>query len=157
MISAEATMPPVYVVLTALAGALVSEIVFRLFLIAWMRERTGRTWPGVLLSALLWSVVSTVLWEPPFGQLTPLPQLFLSLLLGLFLSGVFLRYGLLAAVIANVVTVSFGMMEPLVFSSGDAFLADRLLFAAVMALPLAVAAVGLVRREEEGSRLHLCF
>ncbi|KAB2924766.1 MAG: PP2C family protein-serine/threonine phosphatase [Bacteroidetes bacterium] len=157
---AEATMPPVYVVLTALAGALVSEIVFRLFLIAWMRERTGRTWPGVLLSALLWSVVSTVLWEPPFGQLTPLPQLFLSLLLGLFLSGVFLRYGLLAAVIANVVTVSFGMMEPLVFSSGDAFLADRLLFAAVMALPLAVAAVGLVRREEftftaEGLPAHI--
>ncbi len=144
----ESYSPALYAVLASISGAMISEITFRLFMMSWLRERVRSTVVGVAFSAAAWALTASTLWDMPFGSLYSMWQFPLYFFLGTLFSFIFLRYGILATIIANSVVAAVGMFEAVLFSTGDAYFFEKVLFGGLLAVPFIVAAVGLVRKEE---------
>ncbi|MFA6540634.1 MAG: SpoIIE family protein phosphatase [Bacteroidota bacterium] len=145
---AESYFPALYVVLGAVSAALISEIVFRLFVISWIKEKFKKTWIGVIISSFLWMLTATTLWETPFGLLPLIWQFVIFFISGLFFSFVFLRYGLLSAIIANIVVYSVITIEPFLFSTGSYAQEVKIYYGILFILPLIAGIIGYVRKEE---------
>ncbi|MGB6033534.1 MAG: PP2C family protein-serine/threonine phosphatase, partial [Bacteroidota bacterium] len=124
-----------------------TEVVFRLFFVGYLREKTGRAWYGVLLAAVVWSFTGLVVWDLPYGNLASVDTFVVLLGFGVVLGGLFLRYDLLTTFTANFVMVSLSSAIPLFVSTGADGPTMLTLFIVLLSLPLAVAAVGLVRGE----------
>ncbi|NUN70795.1 MAG: SpoIIE family protein phosphatase [Bacteroidetes bacterium] len=144
----ESYSPALYAVLSSVSGAMITEITFRLFMMSWMRERIRSVAAGIILSAAIWALTASTLWDMPFGSIYSLWQFPLYFLLGTIFSLIFLRYGILASIIANSVVAAVGLFEPVLFSTGGSMLTEKIIFGILLALPFLAAVVGLVRREE---------
>jgi len=143
----ESMAPSLSAVFLALRIALLNEIVFRFFFISWLRERTGRTWPGLLVSSLLWTLLAFTLWDfpmasPPFRVLFPV-----FFLLSLTMGFIVVRYDLMTATLTNFVLIAFGYATPLFTASASFYEVHRWIFLVLMALPVTVAAFGYVKRQ----------
>lgn len=143
----ESFAPSLSAVFLALRVALLSEIVFRFFFISWLREKTGKTWPGLLISALLWTLVAFIVWDFPFGYLSfywlfPLYFLF-SLVFGILL----IKYDLLTAVFADFTVLALSYAIPIFISSNSFYHFHANLFVVFMIVPLAIAMVGFVKKQ----------
>jgi sigma-B regulation protein RsbU (phosphoserine phosphatase) len=143
----ESFFPSLSAVLFALRIAILNEIVFRLFFVSWLREKTKKTWPGILISSLLWTLVAFTLWDFPLGYpsfAVLFPAYFLiSVCLGLIL----VKYDLLTAIFTNFVLLAFTYAVPMLTSSGSFYEMQSMLFFVFMAAPLGVAAIGFVKQE----------
>ncbi len=137
-----------YAVIGAITGAMITEITFRLFALSWFRERFRSEWMGILVSSLLWSFTALTLWDIPFGMLYSGWQYPVYFIIGIILSLIFLRYGILSVIIANSLVSAVGTFEPILFSHGQEYSVEVWLFAAMLFIPFIVAAVGIIRREE---------
>ena len=144
----EAYSQSAFAVLGAISGAMISEITFRLFALSWLREKIKTQWIGIIISSLLWSFTASTLWDIPFGVLNSSWQFPLYFIIGIILSIIFLRYGILSAIIASSLVNAIGTFEPVLFSSGPAFRIEIILFGIFLAIPVIVALIGIVRREE---------
>ena len=144
----ESYSPSFYAVIGAVTGAMITEIAFRLFALTWLRERFRSEWIGIIGSSIIWSLTASTLWDIPFGMLYSGWQYPVYFIIGIILSTVFLRYGILAVIIANSLVSAIGTFEPILFSTGDEFSIEVLLFVSMIVVPFMVAAVGIYRREE---------
>jgi hypothetical protein len=124
-----------------------TEVVFRLFFVSFLREKTRRSWYGVLLGAVIWMLTGLTAWEPPYGGLTSIDTFVVLFGFGILLGALFLRYDLVTTFTANFVVVSLCAAIPLFVSSGSHASGTILFFLVALALPLLVAVVGLVRQE----------
>ena len=151
----ESVLPSLSAVTLALRVALLNEIVFRLFFLSWLREKTGKTWPGILTSSAVWTLVAFTLWDVPVGFPSfdiLVPAFFvLSVIFGLIV----VRFDLLTAIVTNFVLLAFTYAIPILVSSADAYQNQTVLFYVLMALPLAVAVVGFVKRQSFKFTLEL--
>lgn len=143
----ESFFPSLSVLFLALRVAILNEIVFRLFFISWLREKTQKIWPGILISSLLWTLMAFTLWDFPIGYLSfewLFPIYFLiSVAFGLIL----IRFGLLTTIFANFVVLAFTYAIPILVSSAPFFQTQSLLFYGFMSMPLAIAVVGYIKRQ----------
>jgi len=143
----ESYFPSLSSIFLALRIAILNEIVFRLFLISWLREKTNKVWPGILISSLLWTLMAFTLWDFPIGYISfewLFPAYFLiSVAFGLIL----VRYGLLTAIFANFVVLAFTYSIPMLVSSAPFFETQSLLFYGFMGVPLAISVVGYIKRQ----------
>jgi len=143
----ESYFPSLSSIFLALRIAILSEIVFRLFFITWLREKTNKVWPGILISSLLWTLIAFTLWDFPIGYISfqwLFPTYFLiSVAFGLIL----VRCGLLTTIFANFVVLAFTFSIPMLVSSAPFFETQSLLFYGFMAVPLAIAVVGYIKRQ----------
>lgn len=143
----DATLPALHPVLQGFVSAALCEIVFRLFFLCYLREKTGKVWPGVLISLVLWSGAAITLWEIPLGITGPLGALIGALLFGLAFSFLFIRFDLVTTIVANFVITAVNAAIPILTGSSAYSAELRWTFLAVMALPLLVGIVGVVRRQ----------
>lgn len=143
----DALVPFLSPVLEAFSIALLVEIVFRLFFISYIKERTGKQWLAVLVSTVMWALCGMSLWTLPFGFL----QLTLSVValaaFGFAFSLLFLKYDILTTIVANSVILFLSYAVPLFASSASYFQTSTLLALGVFCVPLLVAIGGFIRRE----------
>jgi len=143
----ESYAPSMSAVLLAFRLAFLSEVVFRFFFIAWLRERTGKTWPGLVVSSLIWTLVAFTLWDFPFGYLSfawLFPAYFaVSLVLGIIL----IRCDLLTAIFTNFTVLACSYAIPILVAGDEFYQFHATLFYVWMAIPLVVALTGYVRRQ----------
>lgn len=144
---ADAFIPGLRPVFNGIAIALISEVVYRLFVISSIKEKTKRTWLGVLVSTLLWVLCAISLWETPFGFLTMKGTLVVLAAFGLMFAGIYLRYDLFTAIVANFVVIAINDAIPLFVGGSSMIVQNVVLFTGVMIIPLIVAAIGFVRKE----------
>ncbi len=146
----EAYLPGVRVLLSAVSVVLVSEVIYRLFFISYLKEKTRRVWGGVLVSSLLWMVTAFVLWDLPFGHLRLDLSYLARFMFGLVFCFLFLRYDLLTTIVANVVMTSLVDAIPLFTSSAPSYNTSLWLFLGLLACPviLGVIAASSKRRFE---------
>ncbi|HXX63714.1 MAG TPA: SpoIIE family protein phosphatase [Bacteroidota bacterium] len=143
----DAFFGPAAPVLEALTRAAFAEIIFRLFFISYIMEKTRRVWLGVLISTVLWAAAGFSMWPLPFGYFTSLMSIVVLGVLGLVMCALFLRYDLVTTFTTNVLVVLSGISVPVFTSSGPHALRDMIVFVILVTIPLAVAVVGLIRRE----------
>ncbi|RMF61411.1 MAG: CPBP family intramembrane metalloprotease, partial [Calditrichaeota bacterium] len=138
----ESKAPGLSAVLLALRVALLNEIVFRLFFISWLKEKTGKTWPGIVLSSLIWTLIAFTLWDFPFGYIDfwyLFPAFFI---IGMLLGVIVVRYDLLTAITTNFVALSFTFAVPMLVASANFYQVQSVLFYGLMILPLVLAVMG---------------
>jgi phosphoserine phosphatase RsbU/P len=143
----ESYVASVQPLLNAIGTAAFGEIVFRFFFISYIKEKTKKTWIGVLVSTIIWTFVAFTMGELPFG-FPRLEYTFLGLFaFGLIFSFVFLKYDLLTAIITHFMVVVLNQSIPIVDSSNEKFHIASLIELTLLVAPLVVAAVGIARRQ----------
>jgi hypothetical protein len=143
---AESFVPGLQPVAVALKSAVFSEIVFRLFFMSYLREKTGKKWPGVLVATMLWTVAAVTMWDQPYGFFRPWLTFGMLFLVGLAMCLLFLRYDLVTTLIANFIVCSVALSVPLFVSSSDQAFTARIVFVLAVILPLPVGIVGVLRK-----------
>jgi sigma-B regulation protein RsbU (phosphoserine phosphatase) len=143
----ESIAPSFTAIFLGLRVALVNEIVFRFFFISWLREKTGKTWPGLVVSSLLWTLIAFTLWDFPvayigFEYLFP-AYFLISVTLGFIL----VKYDLLTAIFTNFVLLAMSYAIPLFNADGSFYQQHEMLFYAIMSIPLIVAVIGYIKRQ----------
>jgi len=141
----EAHVQFLHPIMNALALAAVSEVIFRLFFLSYLKERFGKTWLAVLISVGLWTATALSLWIVPYGTLSIVQSGVMMLLFGFAFSLLFLRYDLVTSFTANFVMIALYLAIPLFTSSSDAAVFGRAAFLVLFALPLILGAVGTAR------------
>ncbi len=151
----ESALPSLNVIALALRIALLNEIVFRFFFNAWLREKTGRVWHGVLISSLLWTLIAFNLWDFPLGYLHFKWQFPVFFVFGLVLGVIVVRYDLMTAIVTSFVVLALGYATPMLVASADFYQIHEILFYLFLAIPLVVAAIGYIKRQQFQFTLEL--
>lgn len=145
---ADAYVPGLRPIFSGISIALISEVVYRLFFITSIKEKTKKTWLGVVVSTLVWSICAISLWESPFGFLSMTGTFVVLVVFGLTFAFIYLRYDLLTAIVANFIVIAINDAIPLFVSDAPSILQNLWLFAGVLAVPLVVAGAGFVRNDK---------
>jgi sigma-B regulation protein RsbU (phosphoserine phosphatase) len=140
-------VPGLEPLLGAIFIAVLAEIVYRLFFISYIKEKSKKTWLAVLVSTLLWVVAGSVFWDIPFGSLSIVEGIVVRAAFGLAFCWLFLRYDLMTAISANFVISAVNVAIPIFTSTGSYFHAAQWGAGIVLAVPLLVAVGGFVRKE----------
>ena len=143
----EAYLPALRPIVVSIAIALFCEIVFRLFFISYIKEKTKKTWLGVLVSTIIWTMSAFVIWDLPFGYLRLALTFAAFFAFGLAFSYLFLRYDLYTAFVANFLLIAMNDAIPLFTSTNHELTQASWVFIGSLCVPLVVATVGFVRRE----------
>ncbi len=143
----EAYIPALQPVMAGIFTAVFAEVIFRLFFVSFLREKLKRAWPGVLISALLWSVAAFTMWDLPFGFIDIQYSVIALFVFGLLFSLLFLKYDLVTTLSANFIMGALNSATPIMVSTGAYFKAEREALVVLLALPLLVATVGAIRRK----------
>jgi phosphoserine phosphatase RsbU/P len=141
----ESTIPLFQVIGAALTTAILCEIVFRLFFLSFIREKTGKLWLGVVVSLVLWTIVGISMWDQPFGLLRPLYTAGTILLFGGAFTVLFLRYDLTTTFTANALIGALSISVPIYSSTGSHLQATKWILPVVLAVPFVVGVVGWAR------------
>ncbi len=144
----DSLLPFLHPILFALSIAALTEVTFRLFFLSYLRERTKRLWPGVILSSLVWSIAGFFLWVPIFGYFTPVLSFIALFVFGLIFCALFLKYDFVTTLTANFVLVALDSSIPLFSSTGSYFEIMKWLFIILLAVPVAASIVGLVLKKQ---------
>ena len=139
--------PGLQPLLTGISLSVFAEIIYRLFFLSYIKEKTKKTWVAVVVSTAVWAVSGHTFWSIPFGSLSLPMTIVVMCLFGFAFSWIFLRYDLLTAITANFVISAVNAAIPLFASTGSYFHAAQWTAAVMLALPLAAAAAGLFRKE----------
>jgi len=143
----ESYVPGLEPVFVAFSGAVFAEIVFRLFFLSFVKEKTRKMWLALLVSILLWCVTSFYLWDLPFGYLQ-FTETYIALAgFGIAFTILFLKYDLLTAITANFVIIALNTAIPLFSSTGASAETSQWVFLGMFAFPLAVAVGGIIKRQ----------
>jgi sigma-B regulation protein RsbU (phosphoserine phosphatase) len=143
----EAYLPAIQPVLAGFAGAVTCEIIYRLFFISFLEERLRKPWMGVLAAAVIWTVTAYALWSVPLGHPRPGLNLIMLFVFGLIFGALFIRYDLITTIMANFVVISLSAAIPIFSSQGAYFVPVHWEVIGFLAIPLVVAAAGLVKKE----------
>ncbi|MEW6074826.1 MAG: CPBP family intramembrane glutamic endopeptidase [Candidatus Omnitrophota bacterium] len=125
-------------------ASLNEEVIFRLFGVSWATKYFKRLALGVFFSALLWGM--------GHARYAIFPTWFRSVevtLLGCFLGFIFIRYGLIAVLIAHYLFDVFWGSAAYIFGHSSLFLFSGSLFIFVLPLGVAAAAYILNKNEKE--------
>lgn len=143
----EAYLPAFRPFFAGITGAVLSEIVFRLFFISYLQEKFRKTWLSVMISVILMAATTFVVWEPPFG----FPSFWISAAslaaFGLAFSLLYLKYDLLTTLTANFVVIGLSTAIPIFAATGDAFRTTQWITLGLIGLPLLPALGGFVGRK----------
>ncbi|MFQ5707539.1 MAG: PP2C family protein-serine/threonine phosphatase [bacterium] len=151
----ESFFPSLSATFLGLRIAVLNEIVFHLFFISWLRERTKKLWPGIVISSLLWSLVAFTLWDFPLGYISfkwLFPAYFL---LSVFLGLILVKCDLLTAIFTNFVVLALSYAVPMLVSSSSFFETQTVLFYSFMSIPLVMAAIGFYKKQKFEFSLEL--
>ena len=143
----EAYVMSIQPLIGGITGAVTGEILYRLFLISYFKELLKKNWASLLISAVLWAATGITMWQLPFGQLQTVPMLVVLFVFGLVFGLLFMQYDVLTTMAANFVMTALGVAIPLFVSSGPSFVTARWIMLALLAVPLCIAIVGILRKE----------
>ncbi len=141
----ESYLPALQPVFGSFATAVLTEVVFRVFFLNYVREKTRRDWPGILLSTALWTAAGSMIWGPPLGSFGPVSGFLSMAVYGLLLAYLHLRYDAVTAIVANFGMGALAAAVPMLVSTGGYGSTMGLLFAVAMAVPVVVGIIGVVR------------
>jgi phosphoserine phosphatase RsbU/P len=144
----ESFVPGLQPVLVALWVATMSEIVFRMFMISYLKGRLGKTWIGVVASVVLWTLAGMAVWSPVVSVVPGWFTIVLVACFGAWFAFLFLRYDLVTAITANFVTIALTLAMPLFVAEGRFYEVNAYLFAAFMVVPFVIGMVGVIRGKD---------
>jgi hypothetical protein len=140
----EAYVPALRPFFAGITGAVVSEVIFRLFFLSYLKEKLRKTWLSIAISVVLMAATTFVVWDPPFG----FPSFWISVVtllgFGVVFSLLYIRYDLLTTLTANFVILGFSAAVPIFSSSGGTVHATLWLTLALLGSPLLLAVAGFV-------------
>ncbi len=143
----DAVLPALHPILRGFSTAVFCEVVFRLFFLCVIREKTGKTWPGFLISLLIWCATAIAAWEIPLGTTGPVGTIVVAALFGVAFNFLFIKFDLVTAIVANFVIVAVDTATPLLTGSSAYAGELRWTFLAAMAVPLVVGVIGVMRKQ----------
>jgi hypothetical protein len=143
----ESTITAVQPILYGIVSSVRGEVIHRFFFLSFLKEKTRRIWPGIVVSTAVWTGTGLTLWEIPFGQPGYVATVATLIGFGLCFSFLFLKYDLMTAITANFVVSSLQCAIPIFVSTGDAFIAVRWVTLGLLAVPFVIGIVGLIRRQ----------
>ncbi len=141
----EAFLPGIRPFLSGLSSALFAEIVFRLFFLSYIQEKTRRTWLSILISVVAWSATAFVMWDIPFGFPRFSGMFIVVIAYALIMSLLFLKYDLLTTMCAGFIITALNFAIPLFSSTGETFTVSKWICGALLAFPPVVAIGGFMR------------
>lgn len=141
----EGYVPALQPVLQGVAVAAFNEVVFRLFFLSYLREKTKRKWVGVLVSSAIWTIIAFTCWDLPFGFLQFSQTFPVIFLFGVLFSILFIRYDLATCLSANFVIIALNAAVPILSSEGAYFQSMSVLFWVFMGMPIIIATIGWIR------------
>lgn len=144
----ESTLPAVQPILHGISSAVIGEVIHRFFFLSFLKEKTKRIWPGIVVSTAVWTGTGLTLWDIPFGQPGFVATFATLIGFGLFFSFLFLKYDLMTAIAANFVVSSLQYAIPILVSTGDTFAAVRWITLGLLAVPFVIGIAGLIRRQQ---------
>jgi phosphoserine phosphatase RsbU/P len=142
---AGAYIPALQPIIASFFAAALSEIVFRVFFLNYVREKSRRSWPGLLISTALWTASGAMVWSVPLGSLGPGMGFLCMALFGLFFAYLHLRYDAVTAIVANFFMAAVTDAAPLLGSEGGYGSMMAVIFTALIAVPLVVGVIGVLR------------
>ncbi|MGA9115900.1 MAG: PP2C family protein-serine/threonine phosphatase [Bacteroidota bacterium] len=142
----ESFLPPFRPFLAGITSAFLTELVYRLFFLSYLEEKTRRRWLSVALATAVWTLTAFALWELPFGYLRFGASFAAMACFGLAFAFLFLRYDLLTTMAASFTVAFLNGTIPLLSSSGSSAAGWLWVSGGLLVLPLAVSAGGLVKR-----------
>jgi phosphoserine phosphatase RsbU/P len=143
----EAYVPALQPILHAFEGALLAEVIFRIFFLNYLHEKTRRAWPGVLIATVVWTFASITIWSPPPGSLGPGLGLLGTGMFGLFFAFLYLRYDAVTAIAANFTLMAIAAAVPMLTSGGGYGHTMGLIFGGLMVIPIGVGITGVLRNK----------
>lgn len=142
-----AFVPELRPIFAGIGGALFSEIVFRLFFLSFLKEKTKKTWLSVLVSTALWTATAFAMWDIPFGTPRLMGAFGVLAIFGLIFSYLFLKYDLLTTVFASFIMIALNEAIPLFSSTGPSFVLSQWTTLGLLAVPPLLAIGGLARKQ----------
>ncbi len=140
----EAYVPALRPFFAGITGAAVTEIIFRLFFLSYLKEKLRRPWAAILISTVLMTATTFVVAEPPFG----FPSFWISVLTLLAYGAVFgllfVRYDLLTTLTASFVIIGLSTAIPLFSTTAGPFHTAGWISLVLLASPLLLAVAGFV-------------
>ena len=133
--------------LIAVQAAVMEEVIFRLFGISFLKRYLKLTFLALLIPAAIWAFGHST--YPVFPVYVRGIELTIA---GLIFGWIFIRYGLLAMLVAHYAIDAILLAMPFLRSAGGAYLDYGLAALVCAALPLAVPAVVLFRGRREPAR-----
>lgn len=140
----ESYLPALQPVLRGFGRAITTEIIFRVFFLNYLQERTRRAWPGIVAGTLVWTIASVIMWEEPLGSIGPLAGLLAVAAYGLFFAFLYLRYDAVTTVVANFVLTAMGMSIPMLATAEGYGHVMGIIFLILMLIPLAIGIAGVI-------------
>lgn len=140
----ESYVPALRPFFAGITGAVVSEVIFRLFFLSYLKEKLRSAWLSIAIPVVLMAATTFVVWEPPFGFPSFWVAVVTLLGFGLIFSLLYIRYDLLTTLTANFVIVGLSTAIPIFSSSGSAMQGTLWLTLALLASPLLLAVAGFV-------------
>lgn len=139
-------MPVISVAISVVMIAMLSEIIFRFFVINIAYQKWHKKWIVLLISTLIWPFGYFVLSDFPIFNSIPL-SIVLSLLTGLFLAWLYLKYDLLTVISANASAHVLLLSIPLLASSAEWHRISLFILIAALAIPLIQIIVSFIKKE----------
>lgn len=136
--------PSVATLADAFATALFCEAFYRFGILSYF-GRKGIV-KGIAVSAFLF--IPTVFYPLPFGDYTVIPRILFSLAISAALISLFLRYDFITVLVTSAVFCSPQGLIPIFSSSNSFFVTNSILAAVLLALPLAVSFIALLRKQQ---------
>jgi len=139
-------VPLISIVLTSIMTALISEVVFRFFLINVVHNRWHKKWLSIILSSLAWIVGYFIVSNIPILSMFSLNLIF-ALLTGVFLSWLYFKYDLLTLIATNAAVHITFFSFPLLASTNDWHQLSTLLLFVVLLFPVGQILTSFIKKD----------
>lgn len=134
--------------LSAASGALLSELVFRLFGVLYLSSLVRRFWLAGLLSTIVWSFYSFAFWDANINFASPTTSLLVAAAVGMASVAILRYFDILTVILANMLLVGVMKTLPLLVGGSDGLFTDGLVSLAILAVPALPMGWGFLRRAE---------
>jgi hypothetical protein len=141
----EAYIPALQPILHGFECALLAEVVFRIFFLNYLHEKTRRSWPGIIIATAVWTIASVTIWSDPLGSLGPGLGLLGTAIFGLFFAFLYMRYDAVTAIVANFSLSAVAAAVPMLTSAGGYGQTMGWVFGGLMIIPIGVGIAGVLR------------
>jgi sigma-B regulation protein RsbU (phosphoserine phosphatase) len=140
-------VPIISMVIIAIMMALVSEVIFRFFIINLVYHRWRKKWIAILISAILWPIGYTIFVDYPIFSSLPL-NLGLALLMGIVFAWIYFKYDLLTLIAATASANLIFYAVPLTASSADWHKISLYILVIMLLIPAVQIILSFIKKDE---------
>jgi sigma-B regulation protein RsbU (phosphoserine phosphatase) len=139
-------VPAISIVLASIMIALISETVFRFFIINVVHNRWQKKWLSIIISSVVWIVGYFIVSNMPILSMYSLNLIF-ALLTGVLLSWLYFKYDLLTLISINAAVHIVFFSFPLLVSSNDWHQLSASLLLLILLIPVGQIMISFIKKD----------